>query len=354
MSEEKIVISRFDLRDPKIDEVIMTEQAARRPMTAVERAPVETSLLYNPIFYTSVAGTFGAFLAWLVCEPFITDGGKTGFGVFMLFPLTAASIGLMIGFVEGFMSRNFVKAAKCGLVGLGVGLAWGIVGLFAAGMSFGLLLGIGASFFPPTMDGEKTQLNAGLILSLMIARSFAWTIVGTGMGVGQGIALASKKLILNGVVGGLLGGFMGGLFFDPVSLIGEKLMGEMSGAPSRAIGIAVIGLSVGVFLGLIESISKEAWFTMKTGPLRGKQFIVYNNPMVIGSSPKCDIYIFKDPAIEPRHAEVHQIGSKFELRDCTSPQGVFINGGRIQKKVLEKGDVIVIGESVLEFDQKIR
>ena len=75
--------------------------------------------------------------------------------------------------------------------------------------------------------------------------------------------------------------------------------------------------------------------------------------MVIGSSPTCDIYLFKDPAVEPRHAEVKQLGSKFEVHDLKSSQGVFVNGTRVESKILEKGDIVVIGESILEFDQKV-
>ena len=61
----------------------------------------------------------------------------------------------------------------------------------------------------------------------------------------------------------------------------------------------------GLFVGLVESLTKDAWLLMIVGPLKGKQFIVYKNPTRIGSSPKCEIYLFKDPAIDPFHATIN-------------------------------------------------
>jgi hypothetical protein len=355
MTEEKLVITKSELKSQHIDEIVMMEQAAKRPLSPTERAPVETNLLFNPMVYTAVAGFLGALAAWLLLEPMITKtvGKESGIGLSLMLPVCSMMIGLSVGLIEGLMSRNFFKSFRCGLIGAGVGLAWGVVGIIIAGISFNLLLMVGVMIFPPPaeMTGRPT---GGLLFMFITARAVAWTIVAGGMGLGQGTALASKKLLLNGIVGGLMGGFLGGLLFDPIGYLNEAIFpGSIYiGSISRLIGISVIGSFVGFFLGLVESLSKEAWFIMKTGPLRGKQFVIYNNPMVIGSSPKCDIYIFKDPAIEPRHAEVFQVGSKFEIRDCNSPQGIFVNNARVKTKMLEKGDLVVIGESVLEFDSR--
>ncbi len=358
---EKIVISKSELSDPRVDDMVMMERAARRPVSAAERAPVETGLLLNPIFYTAVAGMIGALVAWAIIEPLIDKTGargrgESGVGLILLLPLASAFVGMGTGLIEGVMSRNFIKAFRCGGIGLGVGVLWGAVGMFIAGFIYQFLQAIGWSMFGgswrPDPDNPM-NIPSGLLFMQIVARSLAWTVVAAGMGVGRGVAEWSKKLILNGVVGGLIGGFIGGLLFDPIGLALKSIMPH-TGAPSRAIGLACIGMMVGVFIGLVENLSKDAWFIMKTGPLRGKQFVIYNNPMVIGSSPKCDIYIFKDAAIEPKHAEVYQVGSKFEIRDCRSAQGVYVDNKKVDRKTLEKGDIVVIGESVLEFDQRDR
>jgi len=80
--------------------------------------------------------------------------------------------------------------------------------------------------------------------------------------------------------------------FDPI----EQLFTTADGSawPSRMIGFTTIGLLVGMFVGLVELWTRTAWLLMRAGPLAGKQFVIYRNPTVLGSSPKADIYLFKD------------------------------------------------------------
>lgn len=361
MAEEiNIVITKGELRAPQIEDMLMAQQAAKRQLSPAERAPVETALWMNPIFYTAIAGLTGAFIAWACLEPFVTKAGSTeerGAGLLLMLVGVPSLIGLFVGLIEGIMSRNFSKAMRCGGIGLGIGLVWGIVGTIIGGMAMNLVKAFTLPFFlsnapKPDPSDPLGFMTPGILFILVSARAMAWTIVGAGMGVGPGIALKSKKLFLNGIVGGLLGGFLGGLLFDPIGFALIKLGYTDSGSVSRVIGFCIIGLMVGVFIGLVENLTKDAWLVMKTGPLRGKQFVIYHNPTIIGSSPKCDVYIFKDPAVEPNHAELRQIGSKFEIVDNRSPQGVFVNSQKIAKKILEKGDIIIIGESLLEFQQK--
>ncbi len=360
--EVNIVITKTELRNPQIEDMLMAQQAAKRQLSPAERAPVETSIWMNPVFYTAAAGLTGAFLAWAGVEPFVTVAGENEErGVVLLVMLVAvpSMIGLFVGLIEGIMSRNFSKAMRCGGIGVGIGFIWGIGGTMLGGFVMNLVKAVGLPFFmseAPKIDPADPLafLTPGILFILISSRAIAWTIVGAGMGVGPGVALKSKKLLLNGIVGGLLGGFLGGLLFDPIGFSLTKLGFEDSGGASRMIGFCTIGMMVGVFIGLIENLTKDAWLIMKTGPLRGKQFVVYHNPTIIGSSPKCDVYIFKDPAVEPHHAELRQLGSKFEIVDKGSPQGVFVNSQRVNKKILEKGDIIIIGESLLEFQQKDR
>jgi len=147
-----------------------------------------------------------------------------------------------------------------------------------------------------------------------------------------------------------LGGLLGGLLFDPISLVFVGANGKAT--VSRAIGFATIGILVGLFVGLVEQWTKTAWLLMKAGALAGKQFVLYRNPTVLGSSPKADIYLFKDPAIEPRHALIHNRGGRFEIEDCSTPDGTYVNGIPIQKHVLQAGDQVVLGKTVLEFSLK--
>ncbi len=194
-------------------------------------------------------------------------------------------------------------------------------------------------------------MPTGLALVVfMMGRAAAWSVAAIPAGIGQGIALRESKVIVNGLLGAVLGGLLGGLLFDPIYLAFPPEDGE--GWLSRGIGMTIIGLSVGLFVGIVEQWTKSAWLLMKAGPLAGKQFVVFRNPTVLGSSPKADIYLFKDEAIEPRHALIHDRGGRYEIEDMNSADGTYVNGIPVKRQILRAGDQIVLGKTVLEFALK--
>ena len=116
--------------------------------------------------------------------------------------------------------------------------------------------------------------------------------------------------------------------FDPVNYVVSGGTLESGVAVSRALGFAVVGATTGFMIGLVETLTKDAWLLMTEGHLKGKQFIVYKNPTVIGSSPKCEVYLFKDPSIEPMHAAIHTIRDGYEIEDINSPAVHWLMEGR--------------------------
>jgi pSer/pThr/pTyr-binding forkhead associated (FHA) protein len=62
--------------------------------------------------------------------------------------------------------------------------------------------------------------------------------------------------------------------------------------------------------------------------------------------------LFKDDAIEPRHAVMINRGGRFEIEDCNTPDGTYVNGVPVTRQVLRDGDQIVLGKTVLEFSVK--
>jgi hypothetical protein len=268
---------------------------------------------------------------------------------YLLFPTVAGFVGLFLGAAEGIMCRNAGRAFTCGIVGLGVGFAGGLVAIFAAGIIFAIMGSIALSISdPPPREGE---MPAGFgLLVLMMGRAAAWAVASIPAGLGQGVALREKKVAMNGVVGAVLGGLVGGLLFDPISLVLTSADGQAT--YSRGVGFCAIGLFVGLFVGLVEGWTKTAWLLMQAGPLAGKQFVMFRDTTVLGSSPKADIYLFKDDAIEPRHALIHNRGGRFEIEDCNTPDGTYVNGIPIKQQLLQAGDQIVLGKTVLEFSLK--
>jgi hypothetical protein len=294
----------------------------------------------------------GGIVGWSLLEPWIDDqklpDEQIAAGVLM-FPVAAAMVGLFLGAAEGIICRNPLRAVRCGAVGMGVGFVGGLVVLIPTGLLFSFMKELAISLWDNPNPNAIAPTGIALVV-LMMGRAMAWSIVATPAGMGQGIALGERKVIVNGLVGALLGGLVGGLLFDPLALLLVTADGQA--VLSRGVGFAAIGAFVGLFVGLVEGWTKTAWLLMQKGPLAGKQFILYKDTTVLGSSPKADIYLFKDGAIEPRHALITNRAGRCEIEDCGTPDGTYVNGIPVTRARLNDGDQIVRGATVLQFSMK--
>ena len=355
MSDESrtpIRIDSSELYSPQVNEFVEMQQALRRDTGPINPQPLLVRIIYSSWFYLSIASGLGAFLAWAFLEPFFDEREifqHHGFPiiVILLFPTVAAAIGLFLGAAEGIMCRNPSRACLCGVVGLGVGFGGGLITLIPAIIIFAIMRGIAFQFWENPLQNRSPGGLALVIL--MMGRAAAWAVAAIPAGLGQGIALKEKRVILNGIVGGVMGGLVGGLLFDPISLVFNA---TERATVSRAVGFTVIGLSVGLFVGLVEGWTKTAWLLMRAGPLAGKQFVMFRDTTVLGSSPKAEVYLFKDGAIEPRHALIYNRGGRFEIEDCNTRDGTYVNGIPIKRHPLNHGDQVVLGKTVLEFQLK--
>jgi ABC-type multidrug transport system ATPase subunit/pSer/pThr/pTyr-binding forkhead associated (FHA) protein len=71
--------------------------------------------------------------------------------------------------------------------------------------------------------------------------------------------------------------------------------------------------------------------------------------ITIGRSAGCDI-VLDDLLVSRRHAEVRQRGSTYQLVDLGSTNGTYHNGRRVDRAVLQPGDLISVGHFELRFD----
>ena len=358
-----IVITKDDLDDPAVDDAVNLQKSVQsQGGQRVDEIP--TPFFYNPIFYYTLAAAIGGMAIWAITEPFyrvheLSDhkDGVAFISDYMLFGPVAGALGFSIGVVYGIVNRNLRQTFLCGCIGAGVALGATMLTTFVADIVFALFTNFAIeiqgrdSMIGRTQSGQFPFSGMGFFM-LMCGRGIAWSMISVGAGLGLGIALKSKKLVLNGLVGGMVGGLIGGLFFDPVSRFIS--LQSQTASLSRGIGFLCVGTFVGLFIGIFENLSKEAWFLMLKGPLAGKQFIIFKSPMNVGSSPKSEVYLFKDADIAPLHAQVVKAGSKYMLKDEGSDKGTYVNGKRIDKYILQHEDTITIGEAVLKYSEKSR
>jgi hypothetical protein len=230
-----------------------------------------------------------------------------------------------------------------------VGRNWrGVVVNGSVGICLGLLGGLLVGFFINRLYQAMGGGQATTLAQQMFARTVGWGILGLFLAIAPGVVLRNFKRLAIGLAGGFLGGLLGGLLFDPVG------MGTGNGVLSRAVALLAIGAIAGVGTGLIENVAKTGWLKVVAGLIAGKQFILYRNPTLIGSSPQCEIYLFKDTQIQPRHAAIHTVRGGFELEDLQSASGTYVNGQRVSRTRLKNGDQVQVGGTCLTFSERAR
>jgi hypothetical protein len=351
-SDKPIRLDKNDLYSPAVESYLDMQKALRRDVGDVAPQPLVIRVIYSSWFYLAIASGAGAFVAWCCLEPFVDDleAASEGFSLIglLIFPTVAGSVGLFLGAAEGLMCRNPGRAMVCGSVGLGIGFGGGLLAIIPAEIIYSVVGAAAISFMDEVpAPGEFVRPTGFAFLVHMMGRGTAWAVAAIPAGLGQGIALREKKVVLNGLVGATLGGLLGGLLFDPIDALFTTADGQA--AASRAVGFVMIGILVGLFVGLVEGWTKTAWLLMRAGPLAGKQFVLFRDTTVLGSSPKAEVYLFKDDAIEPRHAVIHNRGGRFEIEDCNTPDGTYVNGIPVNRQMVQNGDQIVMGKTVLEF-----
>ena len=265
----------------------------------------------------------------------------------LLFPLVAAGIGLFIGCIDGIVCRQLRRALLGGLIGVLVGFVGGFVCSTVANVVYSPMTEY-ARKQSAGQNGGLTSLGFGI---QMLGRTLAWGLVGLSMGVGPGIAMRSQKLIAYGLIGGVVGGLVGGLLFDPID---QFLLGpdRTSAHMSRLIGIGAIGACVGMMIGVVELLARDAWLRMTQGPLKGKEFLLFKEVMNVGSSPRSDLYLFNDPLVAEHHAVIRAVGDEYEIESRQSSTPVLVNGRSVNRARLRHGDNVGVGRTEFIFQKK--
>jgi type III secretion system (T3SS) inner membrane Yop/YscD-like protein len=294
------------------------------------------SIFLQAWFYLGSAGLVGSLLGWGLAERGFVDGERDRWGNTWMVPMIVTLMCVGFAVAESLIERSGKKVLTRGALSLPLGIAFGFVFDAIANTFYALALAICSA------AGAQTFHNP----AVWLARGFAWAVFGAAGGIVYGIVGRSMKKTAFGVLGGAIGAVLGGTIFDPISFATH------GGAASRAIGFGLLGLATGVGMGLVENALKDRWLYVTAGPLAGKQFILYKPQTTIGSDQSCDIYLFKDPQIEPDHAVLQLKASRVYLL----AKGVaYISGQPVRgPQILESGVILQMGRYSFRYQEKER
>ena len=343
MADNKIKVTWDDLTDPKVDEKLRerahipaVNHPVKGPGTAPAAAPAGTgSVWLNTLFYMTLFGLLGGVSAWLFGEiRFLIKPHETSFALgFLYFSSIGVTLAVFLSMAEPVVSRNWNLAIINGAVAALLGLAAGFV----------LAIFINKLYW--ALGGGRHAAGTGLPVEQVIARSLGWGVLGLFMALAPGIVMRNVKKTGIGLIGGAVGGMIGGMLFDPIGAVVHHAV------ISRFISVTAIGALSGAGIGLIENALKTGWLQVAAGPMTGKQFILYRERTLIGSSPQCDIFLFKDPHISPTHAAIHMLPGGYTLEHA-GQGATYVNDEMIWKRRLKTNDRIQIGGVVLVFQER--
>lgn len=350
----KIVISLEDTQTARAVSVSHQMQQAEqyalvREVGSAANAP-RGGLTAIAVLIMAGSGILGGFFAWgftRMLSPVFEDDTIPVWVSNITFTFTmAASIGLTLVLIDAATQRNMQKLGMAAAIGVPVSVGASL--LFGAIAHF-----IYSPWTESIYAAAQNAVNLGIITTeaefadfvtgkLHLARGVAWAIVGISAGVTIGIASRSMKRLLVTTGGGLVGGFLGGFIFD-------FFTGESS---AQFVGIVVTGLLIGLAMSIVEQAAKTRWIEIVSGGMAGKQFILYKNDLTIGSSPRADITLIKDPAIPDLAARLVIQGNRAIL-DSLHPQvPVAVNGQVAMRTPLVDGSQLSIGSSVIRYRER--
>ncbi len=317
------------------------EGGVNSPLTLLK----SDSLNRRELTFKALAGLVGGAIGWLPVElashnSHLGEVQTTGALVayYISAAMAAGAIGAFITAVDTSDVRVTPETKRRFIRGFVICALLSLLSTYFGNYVFNAVLQAGGVGFSP--NGE---LVSGSIITLVIARLLGWAIDGALVGAGVGLATLTMENVPKGAVGGLVGGAVGGIGFD---LIGWIVGG---GLASRFFGEAVTGLAIGLFIGLVQELTKAAWVTVEQGRLRGRQYRIEGARATIGRAEENPVGLFGDPLVQQRHAVIERRGADYVIRNLAIQDGTFVNGQRIESVDLHDGDRINIGGYEMMF-----
>jgi hypothetical protein len=298
------------------------------------------------IYYCALFGGWAALMGWLLGRvlapehpPILSAAVK---GVFL-----GLSVALAVGLVDSLWVLSLRQAGQVALRA-GTAVLVGCVGGFFGGL-------LGQAFY------GWTEWSVFLVLGW----TFTGLLVGLSIGVFEMVAgvirgdwSGARRKLVNGLLGGAVGGLLGGILYLILGAISRFLFGArpqgLLWSPS-AIGFVVLGVCIGLLIGLAQVVLREAWVRVESGFRAGREMLLSKNETTIGRAEACEIGLFGDPGVEPRHARILLQGGRYVLVDAGGKGGTYLNDVRIeQPSPLRSGDLIRVGRNVLRFGERAK
>lgn len=284
-----------------------------------------------------LAGALGGALTWVLREPTaprtFADAAWSRWEVG-----TGLVLGLLIGAFLGAMSGH-LQGSRTHLV---------------RGVLIGVVLGAISGSIGITLGSAIFSAGAGIPLLGELFRAAGWAIMGGLIGLGMGVNPWSPKRAMYGLMGGLIGGGIGGMAFTFVAGVTSVATvavqgGNETGTLARAVGFTIVGAGIGLLIGVVEALARQAWVRLVVGRNEGKEWAMFDSHFVIGRSESAHAPLLGDPNVAAQHAVIQKQGGEYVIGVIPPVTSILVNGQHVQGAALASGDTFQIGSHMLQF-----
>jgi hypothetical protein len=297
------------------------------------------------IYYCALCGAWAALAGWAAGLALAAVAGSDlaqdlMWGLFLGLTVAAA-----LGVTEAVWNLSGHRYAEVVRRGCLIGLLGGGGGLVGAGVGHLLYSRTHNAFF---------QLIGWTVVGLLVGVSVGAFDFVARLRAGDRSGGGTRKLT-HGLLGGALGGLVGAVLFVVLKKSVAALLGkpEEQMVSGTAVGFALLGGCIGLFIGLAQVVLKEAWVKVEVGRRAGREMILSREETSIGRAESCDLGLFGEAAVERLHARILRRDRHYVLADAGTPGGTYLNDRRVdQPTPLHSGDAIRVGGCLLRFGER--
>jgi hypothetical protein len=213
----------------------------------------------------------------------------------------------------------------------------------------------------------KTAAGQGgtVLWKVVVIGVACWILFGGMIGFIEGLTKGTQNI--KGFAGGVLGGIIGGGIYEFARGSGVAQGASLQQQITLALSLSILGGAIGASIALVTVALKRAWIEVADGKLAGRIYDVtkyvdpqlgLHKPGIIGSDEwRANIYLPGDHKVQPAHARIGFANGAPYLNVYPAAQkhaNTLVNGKVVSDWVLNDGDRLQIGNTLLTYRQKRR
>ncbi|KAF0172209.1 MAG: Uncharacterized protein FD161_4100 [Limisphaerales bacterium] len=230
--------------------------------------------------------------------------------------LLAVGMAALIVATQNFLLRRALFSVKEAALVLGGGVLAGLI----SGAVSQHLFALGAN----SIAAQLSETDAERVLPLIIkaGQLVGWSLLGALLGFGLAFFIPNLPKFRAGFAG-LIGGGLGAAAF----LFALAKSGAAGDASARLVGAAILGLTIGLVVALVERLAREAALIVHWHENERTVINLGAEPVILGSSPEAHLYLPKHKGFPPVTAIVTFRDGRVQMENKLSNSTHTLAGG---------------------------